>query len=251
MLQEERHHRIRVLLASLQSVSTERIAGELGVSRETARRDVLELEALGELRRVHGGVVAVGPAAEAPIAERARVRHKEKRAIAKAAARQIAPGACVFIDAGTTVSALADELAPLGGLTVITNSFDVAVKLAARHEVIVLGGRPGTDIGATYGDLAVAEIHRHRADIAVLSPVGLHPIHGATSFDSAEAAVARAMVAQSVQTMILADHTKLGQISRVSFCAPADMACVVTDARAARSPALDALEAAVSQVIVA
>ena len=54
MLQEARIHRIKALLATFGQVSTERIAQDLGVSRETARRDVLALEAEGRLRRVHG-----------------------------------------------------------------------------------------------------------------------------------------------------------------------------------------------------
>ena len=72
MWQEERYQRIRALLSSLQQVSTDRIVGELGVSRETVRRDLLELEAMGELRRVHGGAVPVH--SEPPIAERVHTR---------------------------------------------------------------------------------------------------------------------------------------------------------------------------------
>ncbi|MFP3757847.1 DeoR family transcriptional regulator, partial [Cupriavidus sp. SIMBA_020] len=52
MWQEDRHQRIRALLSTLQRVSTERIMADLGVSRETVRRDLLDLEALGELRRL-------------------------------------------------------------------------------------------------------------------------------------------------------------------------------------------------------
>lgn len=251
MLADERHHRIRTLLASYQRVTTERIVAELGVSRETARRDVLELEAAGELRRVHGGVVATGPGAEPPMAERALVRHKEKRAIAKAAARRIPPGATLFIDAGTTVLALAEALVALEGLTIITNAFDVATQLAARHQVLVLGGRPGVEIAATYGERTIAEIRRCRADMAVLSPVGLHAGHGASSYDLAEAEVARAMVEQADQTMILADYSKWGQVSRVSFCAPQEIDVLVADGRAARSAAYDALADAVGDVVLA
>ncbi|HXH04756.1 MAG TPA: DeoR family transcriptional regulator, partial [Candidatus Competibacteraceae bacterium] len=44
MWQEERYQRIRALLATLQRVSTERIVAELGVSRETVRRDLMTME---------------------------------------------------------------------------------------------------------------------------------------------------------------------------------------------------------------
>src|ERR1700744_4608296 len=105
MWQEDRHQRIRALLSTLQRVSTERIMADLGGSRETVRRDLLDLEALGELRRFHGG--AISPAEEAPIAERVHMRVKSKTAIAKAATNLIASGQTLFIDAGTTPAALA------------------------------------------------------------------------------------------------------------------------------------------------
>src|ERR1700760_3955136 len=108
MWQEDRHQRIRALLSTLQRVSTERIMADLGVSRETVRRDLLDLEALRELRRAHGGPNkprhggATKPVDEAPIAERAHMRVKAKSAIAKAATGLIASGQTLFIDAGTT-----------------------------------------------------------------------------------------------------------------------------------------------------
>jgi len=253
MLQEDRYQRLRALLANFQRLGTERIAVDLGVSRETVRRDVMALEALGELRRVHGGVVATGPEPEAPIGERVKVRLAEKRAMARAAAKLLQPGQTVFLDAGSTVSALAAELASLSGLTVITNSFDVAMTLVAtdarRHEVILLGGRPVADIGATYGEQTVAEINRHHADLALLSPVALHAGHGATSYEHREAEVARAMVARSKRRVILADHAKLGQTSRIGWCDVGDIDLVVTDARSRRMPALQALRDAGCDVV--
>ena len=49
-----------------------------------------------------------------------------KRAIARLAASLTASGQTLFLDAGSTTSVLADELARQSGLTIITNSFDVA-----------------------------------------------------------------------------------------------------------------------------
>src|SRR5471032_2580970 len=171
MWQEDRHQRIRALLSTLQRVSTERIMADLGVSRETVRRDLLDLEALGELRRVHGG--AVKPADEAPIAERAHMRVKSKTAIAKAAVGLIASGQTLFVDAGTTTAALAEELAKLANLTIVTNSIDVALRMRgvldqadaanAANEVILLGGSISDRTTATTGATTVLDIHRYRA----------------------------------------------------------------------------------------
>jgi DeoR/GlpR family transcriptional regulator of sugar metabolism len=111
MWQKDRHQRIRALLSMLGRVSNERIMAELCVSRETVRRDLLDLEEAGALRRVHGGAVPSGE--EAPITERARANVRAKAAIARAAIGIVRDGQTVFVDAGTTTAILADELAKL------------------------------------------------------------------------------------------------------------------------------------------
>lgn len=251
MLQEERFQRIRALLASFGHVSSERIAHDLGVSRETVRRDVLALEAAGELGRIHGGVKRTAVEPEPPLPQRARTHTVEKRAIVRAAARLVEPGQSLFIDAGSTVSLLAEELASLRGLTVVTNSVDVALKLCARdrdgvprHQVRLLGGTPHAGLAATYGDATVAEILRWRVDWAMLSPVGIAADLGASSYDPAEAEVARAMVGQAQRLVLLADHSKIGLRSRVAFCGVEQIGRLITGKRARPLPALAALERA-------
>ncbi|MGE8660095.1 MAG: DeoR/GlpR family DNA-binding transcription regulator [Achromobacter sp.] len=252
MWQEERYQRIRALLSSLQQVSTDRIVGELGVSRETVRRDLLELEAMGELRRVHGGAVPVH--SEPPIAERVHTRVKYKRAIARAASGLVSSGQTLFLDAGSTTSMLADELAKLSGLTLITNSFDVALKVGAAgsgaNELIMLGGSVGGPVCATAGDITIAEIHRYRADVALLSPVGVDAECGATSYDLREAEVARAMAANAKQRILLADFSKIGLCSRVSYCEVNRIDYLVTNTNAQKQPAFAALKAAVGKMLV-
>ncbi len=251
MWQEERYQRIRALLSSLQQVSTDRIVGELGVSRETVRRDLLELEAMGELRRVHGGAVPVH--SEPPIAERVHTRVKYKRAIARAAAGLVTSGQTLFLDAGSTTSMLADELAKLSGLTIITNSFDVALKVGAAgsgaNELLMLGGSVGGPVCATAGDITIAEIHRYRADVALLSPVGVDAECGATSYDLREAEVARAMAANAKQRILLADFSKIGLCSRVSYCEVNRIDHLITNTNAQKQPAYAALKAAVCKLL--
>jgi len=255
MLREERHHRICGLVGALHRVSTDRIAGELGVSRETVRRDILDLEARGQLRRVHGGIVAAGASPEPELKIRAQVRQQEKRLIAKAVMRILQPGFTLFIDAGSTVSILAEELATQSGLTIVTNSFDVAMKIAGPgtqtlNEVELIGGQFGSDVPATYGARAIREIGCYRADLAILSPVGIHHLRGATSFDLAEAEVARAMIGNADRVVILADHSKIGVSSRVTTCLPDQIDILVTDAKSQDKIEYDSVAKSVGSVIV-
>ncbi|QQC62687.1 DeoR/GlpR family DNA-binding transcription regulator [Paraburkholderia ginsengisoli] len=256
MWQEDRHQRIRALLSTLQRVSTERIMADLGVSRETVRRDLLDLEALGELRRVHGG--ALKPAEEAPIAERAQTRVKSKTAIAKAAVGLIASGQTLFVDAGTTTAALAEQLAKLANLTIITNSIDVALKMRGAHEqaeaaneVILLGGTISDRAMATTGATTVLDIQRYRADLALLSPVGIDHRHGATNYDRAETEVARAMVANADRVAILADYSKIGQRSRISYCPAERIDVLVTNKKAAEAAGFATLKKKLAHIVLA
>jgi DeoR family fructose operon transcriptional repressor len=258
MLQEERFLRIRSLLATFSRLSVDRIVQDLAVSRETVRRDLLELEGLGELRRVHGGAIATSAEPEPPLAVRLVARQREKRAIAKAAIALLQPGQTIFLDAGSTTSILAEEIATLSGMTVITNSLSIALKLAGASEgrltgnrTILLGGEIDAKTQATLGDITVEKIRRYRADVALLSPVGLHAKHGAMSFEHPEAAVARAMAEQAQQVVIVADHAKIGQASRVTYMRTADIDVVVTDAKARDLPGLAPLRKACNKLIIA
>lgn len=254
MWQEDRRLRIRALLATFQRVTTDRIVAELGVSRETVRRDLIELETLGELKRVHGGIVSIH--AEPPLTERAQTRVHAKRAIARLAARDAKSGQMLFLDAGSTTSILAEEIAKLSGLTVITNSFDVAMHLSGANggersnRVIVLGGNLGEDLPATFGETTISEIHRYRADVALLSPVGVDARYGATSFDQREAEVGRAMAANAQRVVILADYSKIGLASRVSYCPIDRIDRLITNHRAASRPAFAELKRRIADVAV-
>lgn len=232
----ERHRRILELLSSHQGLTTERFADMLGVSRETVRRDLIELERGGQLARVHGGAVAaVGGGPEPAYAERTALRQAEKRQIATLAAALMQPGQVCFMDAGSTTLALAKELAAREGLVIITNSLEAGRVLASQrqHEVRLLGGRLEDDVPATYGEQTLTEINRLQVDWAFVSPVSFDAVNGAMDYQWHEATVARAMLGRARQRVVLADASKLGQASRIQICPPAEVDLLVTDTSAA------------------
>lgn len=226
MWHHERHQRICSLVNTFKQLSTEKLVSELGVSKETIRRDLLHLEAMGKLQRIHGGVIAIGKE-EPPIDIRSKLHVNEKKAMVKLARSQVESGQTIFVDAGSTTALLAQELSKLSGLIVITNSWDVAYNLESSHKeervsssnkVIFLGGSINPQLKSTYGNRTVLEICSYKADMALLSPVGIEGHFGASSYDHHEAAVAKAMVSNADKVMILADHSKIGKLSRISYC---------------------------------
>ncbi len=236
---KERHNRIVALLEVNGQISINRLVTELNVSRESVRRDIIQLEEKGKLLRIHGGVTRTINSTEPPLKVRRRAQNEIKQRIASAAAQLVHPGMMCAVDAGSTTTAFAASLAGVPGITVVTNSIDVARivrSVQKQAQVILLAGSFGIDVPATYGILAVEGIRRFRCDIAFFSPVALSTNNGASNYDLAEAEFARAMIDQAGQVVALADSTKIGSESRVTICPAGCIDILVTDEKA------DALE---------
>ncbi|MEO9648426.1 MAG: DeoR/GlpR family DNA-binding transcription regulator [Roseobacter sp.] len=237
MWSQERHQRILTLLKSSQQVSANELADLLNVSRETVRRDLLDLENNGLVNRVHGGAVLPPNDSEAPFEVRKGAHHRAKQDIARKAVSLVRPGSSIMVDAGTTTTVFGEVLAKLSGIMVVTNSIDIAQTIRAAGsdiDLILLGGQIVSDVPGTYGELTLSEIARFNVDHAFIAPVAVSAVDGAYSYEFSEAEVARAMVAQARETVLLCDRSKLGETSRVQFCTPGKISALVTDSRVAR-----------------
>lgn len=216
-------------------VSVSRLADVHDVTPETVRRDLIELEQRGLLRRTHGGAVASERTRLEPaVNERAEHMAAEKGRIAQAALAHLPDdGGTVLLDAGTTTGALIEHLPGDRQLTVVTNCVVHALHLAPLPTVtvIVVGGRLRPRTLANVDDLAVDTLRNLRADVAFVATNGLSA-RGCSTPDPAEAAVKRALVAAADKVVLLADHTKLGQEHFVRFADLADLDVLITDADA-------------------
>lgn len=239
MWASERQAKILEILNTEKRVVTLDLVDLFDVSRETIRRDLLDMETAGALHRVHGGAICVdvGVATEPDFAVRMEAGAEYKAAIGAATCDLIGDGATVFVDAGTTTRAFAHQALRKGSLKFITNSIEIAQMASGSNarEVLLLGGRPHKDVPATYGELTLSEIDRFHADFAVLSPVGLHPTRGASYYELHEAEVARAMIRRSARCIMLCHSPKIGVESRVAVCRPEEIDHIVTDELADKS----------------
>lgn len=233
MWSHERQARILEMLSADSKVSTNHLAQVFGISRETARRDLMEMEQSGHLTRVHGGAVplANGILPEPPFAQRLEQFAAQKDAIGRMACDLVPEGSTCFIDAGTTTIAFARHLAARGNIRVITNAIEIAqiVSGGRNCETLLLGGRPHTDVPATYGEMTLSEIDRFLGDFAIISPVGLHLARGASDYELHEAEIARAMMRRSKACIMLCHSSKIGIESRVGICRIDEIDHLVTD----------------------
>jgi DeoR/GlpR family transcriptional regulator of sugar metabolism len=243
-------HRQDRILAELRASSTIRIsdlAGELGVSYETIRRDLEEMGQNGLINRTYGGAVARPFGFEPAWNERFGRQTEEREAIAALAARLVQPGEALMIDAGSTTLHFARRLAAeLKDLTVVTNSFAVAMALGANpgFQVIACPGRYDPHEGSVYGPDTIAFLGRFNANRAIIGASGITS-EGPNEASSGAAAVKRAMLARAQECILLLDSSKFDQPNLEVVCPLSDLHRVISDVPPPRGLAMALSDAGV------
>ncbi|WP_454158982.1 DeoR/GlpR family DNA-binding transcription regulator [Microbacterium lacticum] len=260
MYATERQQLIEHLVTAEGRVAVVDLARRFGVTTETVRRDLDQLESTGVVRRVHGGAVPRTRAstAEPSLAERSAQSSEAKLAIARRALDAVPADfdGSVYLDAGTTTTAIAHLLAqrPAGlrALEVVTHSMTVAHLLAGAPglSLTAIGGRVRGLTAAAVGAQTVDTISRLRPDIAFVGTNGLSAGFGLSTPDPDEAAVKRAIIGAARRTFVVADAAKHDAELLVSFAALGQVDVLVSDV-APEGALADALDEADAEVWVA
>jgi DeoR family fructose operon transcriptional repressor len=232
MYAEERQESIVGTARAEGRVDVLTLAEKLGVTAETVRRDLTALERRGLIRRVHGGALPVERLLSEPtVATKQAHAADQKLRIAHRALQEIPDRGTLLLDSGTTSLALASLIPTDMRLTVVTNSIDIASKLAElpKVELLMLGGRVRTRTGAAVGPWMMNALAELNVDVGFLGTNGFTVDRGFTTPDQAEAAAKHAMVNAARRLVVLADSSKAGQVHLHRFADASDVALLITD----------------------
>lgn len=202
------------------SLKTEELAERFDTTLQTVRRDIQRLTDAGVLERFHGGVRVVDSSTRnTAYTERQRTHAEAKQCIARTVAAAVPAGASLFMNIGTTVEAVARELLHHQNLHVVTNNLHVARTLAGNPqcEVVMAGGTVRHEDLGVVGEAALAFIRQFKVDIGLIGISGIDPDGTLRDFDMREVMVARAIVAQSRQVWLVADHSKFGRHAMIEM----------------------------------
>lgn len=208
------------------------LAAELGISIDTIRRDLIALEAKGVVRRVRGGAI---PVAVRSLPYQARVKQPDAAAgkLGQHSAQMIPADATIFLDAGTTMNAVASNLSANFRGLVITPAPSVALAaLEAGAKVELVGGPLCPEGAMAVGSGAERAIASHCADLCFLGACGLWPDFGLSAEDSGEQGVKRAMALASAKVIVVASAAKLVRGGRHRVLSLDEIDTLVTDAPA-------------------
>lgn len=218
---KKRQARIVEIIRKKERVTVEELASGLDISRETIRRDLSDLAKSGKIQKVHGGATLPHVFGENSFQHRMAYNAEAKSRIARKAASKLSTGETVFIDTGSTSLYLAEELSEVSGLTVVTNSTEIARIISAAgsaNRTFLLGGEFNPSNRQTVGTMVTSQIRLFRAHHVLLTIGALDARSGVMDFDIEEAQIARTMIEQSAYVTILADCSKFKELASFEVC---------------------------------
>lgn len=230
----------------------EALAEAFGLTPQTIRRDVNELCQLGVLQRYHGGAGLPSSVENMAYDDRQVMQRALKRSIAQRLAAEIPDHASLFITLGTTTEEVAQALLGHRGLRIITNNLNVASVLSGKpdFEVIIAGGVVRSRDRGITGEATIDFIRQFRVDIGVIGISGIDTDGSLLDFDYHEVRVLRAIMEQSRQVWLAADHSKFGRSAMVRLGQLQDVHTLFTD-RSPPSPWAGMLADSPTRLIIA
>ena len=233
MLKEERIHQIHELLIERKRISLDELCENFGVSKNTIRRDINELEEQGIIRKVYGGIVLKEAEIMSlePFSAREIRNINEKKKIAAVAAALVNDGEVIYIDSGTTTMHLLPHIAEKNFLTIVTASVYV-LELATRYSnlnVIATGGNLQPPIKALVGPSVLECIRNYNFSKIFLASTGITIEHGATNASPLECEVKRELVRKSCAKYLLVDNSKFDVASLMTYSDLTEIDNIITD----------------------
>ncbi|NIK68605.1 DeoR/GlpR family DNA-binding transcription regulator [Paenibacillus sp. BK720] len=239
MLPLQRKQALLAYLADKGAATLKEMSDRFGVSEMTIRRDLNALEQENRIRRSHGGAVYEEQKQEISQdepeieAKQAVNQDIKERLAAYAAQRFVRSGDTIVLENGTTVSRMAERLAHLDQLTILTNGIDTISRFrpyATDNRMIISCGGMFRDISGTFvGPMAEEFFSRFHADTLFLSALGYTPEAGFTDPNLMDTQVKKIMMRSAKKVVMLLDSSKIGKRFFSPVAALTDIHVFVTD----------------------
>lgn len=220
MFTEERHNIILRELKIKGMISVNDLVKLLNTSESTIRRDLNTLDSEGLLKKIHGGATLVGEKAsrhDYKVNVRKSLNLDEKRKIAIHAASLIQDEDIIYIDAGTTTELIIEFISNTN-ITAVTNGIVHAKKLLEKNiKTFILGGEIKDVTEAIIGSNAVLDLKKYNFSKGFFGANGISNENGYTTPDVTEGMVKAEALRRCKKAYVLADESKLDQVSFVTF----------------------------------
>jgi DeoR/GlpR family transcriptional regulator of sugar metabolism len=226
----ERQEKILEILKEKKSCSVSFLAKELMYSEATVRRDLKDLSKEMKIRKTFGGAVILEKySSSIPSKVRSNENFAIKEKIAVKASKLIQDNMTLFLAESTTVEHILPYLYGHSGLTVITNSVEIPLRLSETDiTVLSTGGRLLHHANSFVGEYTRKMIRQMNADLMFFSVRGLSN-SGKLTTSSTDDDVMGAMMENSAKTCLLIDSSKFNNVYPFTLCSIKDVDTIVTN----------------------
>ncbi|QQK08408.1 DeoR/GlpR family DNA-binding transcription regulator [Miniphocaeibacter halophilus] len=231
MIPEERIHQIKNILYEKKNISVKELCKILYCSPSTIRRDLLELEKNGLLRRTHGGATLItNTTTEFSATLRALDNKEAKKRICNLASNFLRDDISIFIDSSSTLYFITEYISSFHNIKVITNGIKIATELrySDNVEVFLTGGVVKTNSLSIVSEYASTFVKDFNADLCLLSCKCLDN-NGYYEADYQQAQIKKNMINNSKLKLMLADSTKFGYNSYINLASHNDIDYLITE----------------------
>ena len=225
---EERKNHILKEINLHTRVSFETLSAKLGVSEDTIRRDINELESESLLIKVKGGAMTKG---YHYASSNQTYEIESKQIIAQKTVSLLHDGMVLLLDGGTTIREFIQLIPNDLKLTIFTITVVTAVQLLDKPniKVIMIGGSI-----SSYSQMCVSgEVFHHlaniKADLLILGTNALDIAGGYSDSDWETVQVKKAMIQASKKTAIITITEKLNTVLKMKIANLSEVNYVITE----------------------
>lgn len=233
-MKSSRQQQIIQLLSSCDGLTTETLAGQLAVSKETIRRDLKGLQQQGKIVRHHGrarAILADNRDSGEPFGARLKSHYADKADIARHALSYLSEGMTIALDASSTCFHLARQLPDIE-LTVFTNSLPICHEMAKREKITLIcsGGILERKYRCYVNPALVTLLKNIEVDLFIFSCEGVDKAGNMWDPTEQSAGFKAQLLKRASQSLLLIDKSKFQRASEVKIGDLSQVTQIVSDA---------------------
>lgn len=232
-MKQERKNYILEKIRTDKKVNASDVVKEFNVTMETVRRDLEDLENHGLLRRIYGGAVEGKIYDVEPSYDSRMVTNLDaKKKLAVLVCDLIKPNETIFIDGGTTLLEVANELVRRNiEISVVTNALQIAITLskASNIKIVMLGGFVSDADQFITKLLNPSDINVFNFDKSILGVASINRAQGVTDYNLDVSIIKREMIKRSRQHIFVADSSKFGKFVKYTVADFGQIDYLITD----------------------
>ena len=236
MLSDQRQSEISDFIYREGKASISELAEIFNVSCETIRRDLITISRSKQIRKVHGGAVAVKPPIlDKSYAVRQTKNSQSKEKIGQRAAMLINDNDIIGLDSGTCSEALAKSIHGVRNVTFIVHSRPVATILAQKMaagdftgSIVVLTGTVNPESLTITGMHTLSQLKSYHMNKSFLAATAVSE-DGLMAGLESDGLTSSLLINQSESSYILAESEKFGQKSLFRFAEFDEVTAIITD----------------------